>query len=149
MKILILFTTIFIVFTGCEENSISENEPVDYSIDQKLSCFCPFSGMTVRLYVKADTIAGAFDISAKTHLPKNEWKRYKTIKDLLEEISSLDTSVFIVKVSYDPVYHYPAYISVNPKPVYVNDTIIRVITDAGFSYTTGNYIELNNDLKVL
>ena len=115
--IIILFTSVCIILLGCKENSISGNESVDYSIDQKLSCFCPNSGVTVRLFVRADTIADAVDLSNKIHLPKNEWERYKTIKGLFEEISILDTSVFTVKVSYDPVYHYPSFLSVNPKPV--------------------------------
>ncbi|MFZ0454567.1 MAG: DUF6174 domain-containing protein [Ignavibacteriaceae bacterium] len=140
MKAMIFFTVIYIVFSGCNENSISENESIDYSIDQKLICFCPHANMMVRLYVRADTIADAIDISKRIRLPKAEWNRYRTIKGLFEEISSLDTSIFAVKVSYDPVYHYPAYISANPKPIYINDTTIQVITDAGFSYTTSNYI---------
>ena len=138
--IIILFTSVSIILLGCKENSISGNESIDYSIDQKLSCFCPYGDMTVRLFVKADTISDAIDISKGIHLSRSEWNRYKTIKGLFEEISSLDTSIFIVKVSYDPVYHYPAYISANPKPVYVNDTIVQVIMDAGFSYSTNNYV---------
>lgn len=138
-RTLIFFTAICIFLLGCNENSISENEPIDYSIDQKLSCFCPNSNVTVKLYIKADTIADVIDISKRIHLPKNEWKRYKTIKGLFEEISTLDTSVFKVEVKYDPVYHYPAYIYVSPKPIHVNDSIIQVIKDADFSYSTSNY----------
>ncbi|MEJ2617173.1 MAG: DUF6174 domain-containing protein [Ignavibacteriaceae bacterium] len=140
-QILILLSAVYLLFSGCKENSISVIESIDYSIDQKLSCFCPNSGVTVRLFVRADTIADAIDLSEKTHLTKNEWKGYKTIKGLFDEISALDTSIFTVKVSYDPVYHYPAFISANPKPVYVNDTIVQVIMDADFSYSTSNYIE--------
>ncbi len=141
MKAMIFFAVIYIIFSGCNENSISGNESIEYSVDQKLSCFCPFGDRTVRLFVKADTIADAIDISKGIHLSKSEWNRYKTIKGLFEEISSLDTSIFTVKVSYDPVYHYPAFISANPKPVYVNDTIVQVIMDAGFSYSTSNYVK--------
>ena len=147
--ILILSTAICIILYGCNESSISGSESIDYSIDQRLSCFCPNSDMTVRLFVMADTIADAVDLSKKIHLPKNEWNRYKTIKDLFETISALDTSIFTVKVSYDPVYHYPSYISVNPKLVYLNDTIVQVIMDAGFSYTTSNYVKYTEKLHMI
>lgn len=140
-QILILFTAICIFLSGCVENSLNENELVDYSIDQKLSCFCPNSNMTVRLYVRADSISDAIDIDKGIHLPKNEWEHYKSIKGLFDMIPKLDTSIFKIEVLYDPVYHYPAYISANPKPIYVNDSIIQVIMDAGFSYSTSNYIK--------
>lgn len=139
--ILILFTVICIFLSGCDENSLNVSESMDYSIDQKLSCFCPNSNMTVRLYVRADSIADAIDIDKRIHLPKNERERYKSIKGLFDMISKLDTSIFKIEVLYDRVYHYPSFISANPKPVYVNDSIIQVIMDAGFSYSTGNYIK--------
>lgn len=139
--IFILYTSICIILWGCNENSINVKESIDYSIDQKLSCFCPNSNVTVRLFVRADTIADAIDLSKKIHLTKNEWNHYKTIKGLFDEISALDTSIFSVKVLFDPVFHYPAYISANPKPVYINDTIVQVIMDAGFSYSTSNYVK--------
>ena len=122
MLILLTWTCFFLL--GCNENSISGSESFDYSIDQKLSCFCPFGNKTVRLYVQADTITDVIDISSEVHLPRNEWNRYRTIRGLFEEISSLDTSNYIVKVSYDPIYRYPAYIRVDPKPIYMNDTTV-------------------------
>jgi hypothetical protein len=140
-QVLLLFTAVYLLLSGCSENSTGVTELIDYSIDQRLSCFCPNHNVTVRLLVRADTIADAVDLSNKIHLPKNEWERYKTIKGLFEEITSLDTSVFTVKVSYDPVYHYPSFLSVNPKPVYLNDTTVQIIMDAGFSYYTSNYVK--------
>jgi Family of unknown function (DUF6174) len=140
MKIFIFFALISFVFAGCE-NSVTENEPVDYSIDQRLSCFCPNSDKNVRLYIRADSIADAVDISKKIHLPKDEWGRYKTIKGLFDEISLLDSSVFTVEVSYDPIYQFPSLINAYPKPIHVNDSIVQIIMDAGFSYSTSNYVK--------
>lgn len=144
MKSLIFMIVILtlILFSGCEQTTGPSvgTESIDYSIDQKLSCFCPGRDRTVRLFVSADTIADVVDLSNKIRLPANEWYLYKTIKGLFDEISSLDTSVFTVKISYDPVYHYPLFIYANPKPVYVNDTIVQIIMDAGFSYSTSNYL---------
>ena len=140
-RVLLLFTGVYLILSGCSENSTEVIESIDYSIDQKLSCFCPNRDVTVRLFVRTDIIADAVDLSNKIHLPKNEWERYKTIKGLFEEITSLDTSIFSVKVSYDPVYHYPSFLSVNPKPVYLNDTTVQIIMDSGFSYYTSNYVK--------
>ncbi len=141
MKIIIIIILYCLIFTGCNENTVNNEKQFDYSIDQKLSCFCPRAGVPVKLFVSADTIADAIIIPDKSRLPRNEWNRYRTIKGLFDEIAKWDTSKYTVNVSFDPEYQYPAYIYVNPKPIIINDTIIHVIADGDFSYSTSNYVE--------
>jgi hypothetical protein len=144
MKTKILLIVSMLFFSGCYENSINNFERVDYSIDQKLSCFCPGAAETVRLFVREDSIVNAINTADKSCLAKEEWNRYRTIKGLFDEIANHDTSIFTVNVTYDPVHHFPSYIYVNPKPVKINDTVIQVAADADFSYTTSNYTEYRN-----
>jgi hypothetical protein len=138
---LIIIISIYFIFSGCNDASVNNKKQFDYSIDQKLSCFCTRAGVPVRLFVSADTIADALIIKENLPLPKDEWKRYRTVKDLFDEIAKWDTLKYTVNVSFDPEYNYPAYIYVNPKPIFINDTIIQIIADADFSYSTSNYVE--------
>lgn len=95
-----------------------------------------------KLFVKADTIANAVDISSGSYLTYARWKPYRSIRDLFDEISRRDTSVYIVRVVLDSTYNYPTFVYFNPKPVVHGDTVITV-TDAQLSYTTRNYQKLN------
>lgn len=141
MKSLMFISIAFMVLIGC-----ANNNPVgglypeyDYSIEQSWNCFCPNSGMKVKVFVRADTIANVILLSDNSYLPYDEWGRYKTIKGLFSEVASIDTLAYNVSVSYDSVFHYPSYIYVNPKPVVVNDTIVCIIQDAWFQIETRNF----------
>jgi hypothetical protein len=61
----VLATTLFVI--GCE-TGVNESEPLDYSIDQKLVCYCPQSSRWVRLFVGADTIVRVTDICSGADL---------------------------------------------------------------------------------
>jgi hypothetical protein len=142
MKSTTFISVIFILFSGCTKNdeSINVGQTVEYSIDQSRSCFCPQAGEPVRLFVVADTIADAVWIKTNSHLTPVEWQRFRSIKGLFNEITLWDTSsIFKVIASYDPFYHYPSKIDIEPKPIIVNDTIVSIITDVGVVYTTWNY----------
>lgn len=143
MKTLVFLSFILYVFYGCLKNDISmnDNAQYDYSIEQSMSCFCPQGGEKVKIFVAADTIADVILFSNNSHLAQDLWGRYRTINGLYTEVARWDTSTNVVKVLYDSVYHYPSYVSINPKSVIINDTLVSEISDAGFSYTTKNYIK--------
>ncbi len=109
------------------------------AIEQVRKCFCLGGGREVKIYVKDDVIVEAIDPANKSEIPKDEWNWYRTINGLFDEISSTDTSRFLLEVQYDSRYKYPSLVSIRPKPVVVNDSIIEVIADGDISYSTYNY----------
>ena len=142
MKSATFIFAILILFSGCtkKDESVNIGQTVEYSIDQSRSCFCPQAGEPVRLFVVADTIADAVWIKTNSHLTPGEWHGFRSIKGLFNEIALWDTSsIFQVIASYDSVYHYPSNIDIEPKPIIVDDTIVRIMTDVGVVYTTWNY----------
>jgi len=143
MRSLAFISVAFVLLCGCSENDLLVNDNIkyDYSIEQSLFCYCINRGQKVKLFVRADTIADVVLLSDNSHLPYNSWRQYRTIKDLFNEIASHDTSRYIVKVSYDSVFHYPSYLYINPRTIVVNDSVIIEIADADVIYETQNFIE--------
>lgn len=138
-----LFCCIAILFlaNGCD-SPVNQNNSNDYSIEQQLGCYCPFGGVWVKLYVKADTIVQAIAIADNCRLSYEEQRGYKTIKELFNVMAKLDTSIYDVNIKMDSVNNFPSLISFNPKPEVHGDTVL-IITDAQMAYTTKNYIKLN------
>ena len=120
---------------SCDINTEKPN--YDYSIDQSLVCFCPPDG-TVRVFVKSDSISDVISLSDNVHLEKSRWSNYRTIKGLFNEITTHDTARFFVNVEMDQYRLYPTLVSINPKPV-TYDSVMIIISDAGYSYITSNY----------
>jgi len=142
MRKIFYLIIISILFVGCE-NSVENNiNSYDYSIDQRIDCFCPQAGIWVKLFIKSDTIANAIYIADNSPLTYEQIRPYRTIKGLYEEISKKDTSTYYIKVIMDSVSNYPSYIYINPKPKIHGDTVF-VIKDAQLSYMTKNYSKLN------
>ena len=81
----------------------------------------------------------AINTADETRLPENEWNQYKTIKGLFDEIAKVDTTYNNLIVTYDSDYNYPRFVSISPKPIKINDTLIVRIMDADISYSTDNY----------
>ena len=121
---------------------VNESQVYDYSIEQQMNCFCPQTGVWIKLYVKADTVADAIRISDDYHLKNEERKPYKSIKGLFDLIAGLDTVACMVTVRMDSVNNYPTFIYSSPRPVVIGDTVM-IITDAQWSYITRDYIRLN------
>jgi hypothetical protein len=145
MKTFISIVFPFVLFSGCTitDNSFSANKPIDYTVEQSISCFCPQSGELVKLFVVNDTIADAVWLSNNNHLNIVERCRFRSIKGLFTEIERWDSSAsFQVSVTYDPMNHYPSRVSIIPRPIIENDSVHGIILDAGISYTTWNYIKI-------
>lgn len=141
MRYVMLILVAGIIFFACGKNEITNQySNYDYSIEQKLSCFCPYSNTQVKLFVMADTISNVIKLSDNTQLPKDLWGRYKTIKELFDLIARLDTSTYDLKIEMDKSNKYPAFLSALPKPKIINDTLVQVISDMSYSYTTSNYL---------
>jgi hypothetical protein len=147
MKISMIIIFCSLLLIGCHKNDniLGIDDAYDYSIDQSISCFCPGDQEPVRIFVRSDSIVDAIAISTKNHLNICERRSYRTIRGLLAEIErwKSDTSLFQVFIEYDSVYNYPSVVSVYPKPVIINDTIVAIINDAGISYRSWNFIGHN------
>ena len=141
MKILFIILQIGLFFISCNEfnNPLSDLNQYDYSIDQVRKCFCPNAERKVKIFVKDDLIEDVINTTDETRLPENEWNQYKTIKGLFEEIAKVDTTYNNLIVTYDSDYNYPRFVSISPKPIKINDTLIVRIMDADISYSTDNY----------
>jgi hypothetical protein len=133
-----LITTIFL--NGCD-TPVNENKSYDYSIEQQTGCFCVLGGVWVKLFVKADTIADAINLSDNSRLAYEQQTQYRTIKGLNNELLSIDTSIYDIRVTMDTVLHYPSFIYFNPKPIIHGDTVL-IVADAQMSYSTRNYTKL-------
>ncbi|MCL5267458.1 MAG: DUF6174 domain-containing protein [Bacteroidetes bacterium] len=82
----------------------------DYTIDQKLTCFCPYSGQLVQVTVRADTVASVTRISDGNLLPRSI---YVTVDSLFGIIrNSMNDSL---DIRYNAEYGYPEYLDVNPQ----------------------------------
>jgi hypothetical protein len=144
MKSIPLTLVIIVLFSGCtkKDNTVNTIQQYSYSIEQSRDCFCPQAGDPVRLFIAADTIADAVWISTNEHLTPAAWQRFRSIKGLVNEVNYWDSSsAFQVKAVYDSVYHYPSYVSITPKPMIINDTLMSIVDDAAVSYRTWNYIK--------
>lgn len=142
MKFLFYSLFIFLVLLNGCDNILDENNSYDYSLEQQMGCFCPQGGIWVKLFVKADTVSKAIRISDNSLLSYNEFRFYKSIKGLFDEISQRDTSTYDVEINMDSINNYPTYVYFNPKPI-VNGDTVQVISDAQLSYTTKNYSKSN------
>lgn len=96
----------------------------DYTIEQKLTCFCPTGGLLVQVTVRADTIAGVVRISDGSTLPRSI---YVTVDSLFGIIRNSTSDSLVVR--YNAEYGYPEYLDVNPQlhPV-----------DGGYLFETSN-----------
>ena len=143
MKRNIYFIATLILFhAGCNSN-VDAPAVYDYSIEQKMDCFCTNSGAWINIYVSSDTVSYAERIPDGIKLSYDEFKSYKSIKGLFDFIAETDTSKYVLTYSFENGNDYPSYIYTNPKPVVVNDSIIGMVDDAELSYSTRNYVKMN------
>ena len=140
MKNLLFVFITTMILSGCD-TPVDKNNSYDYSIEQQTGCFCVMGGIWVKLFVKADTIADAINLSDNSRLAYGQQRQYRTINGLNRELLSIDTSIYDIKVTMDTVLHYPSFIYFNPKPIIHGDTVL-IVQDAQMSYTTKNYIKL-------
>lgn len=96
----------------------------DYTIDEKLTCFCTTNGQLVQVIVRADTVAGVVRISDGSVLPRSI---YITVDSLFGIIRNSTGDSLVVR--YNPDYGYPEYLNVNPQLHSV---------DRGFRFETSN-----------
>jgi hypothetical protein len=134
------FLGIILMILGCDA-VVDDKSSFDYSIEQKLGCFCPLGGVWTKLYVRADTIADAVFLADNSQLTFEERSQYRTINALLRDISQIDTTRYSVIVTIDTIHNFPSYFNFNPKPI-VNGDTAGIVVDAQVSYTTRNYFDL-------
>ncbi|MGE5806891.1 MAG: hypothetical protein ACM34M_13950 [Ignavibacteria bacterium] len=71
-------------------------------------------------------------LSDNKNFSHEEWESYRSIKDLFEIVSRLDTVNDNVTIRMDSENTYPSYIYFNPNPLDVGDSI-EIIYDAQWS----------------
>ena len=133
---------ISILFNSCD-NPVEEVISYDYSIEQKMDCFCSQAGVFVKLFITADTVSNALRVSDNQQLSYNEFKYYKSINDLYNLIAATDTNEYILIVTQNNEDNFPSYVYVDLKPIKINDTTFVSVSDADYSYTTRNYVKFN------
>lgn len=142
MKNLIVSLVVFLfTLIGCD-SVVDENSNYDYSIEQKMDCYCTQAGVWVKLFITADTVSSAIRLSDNFKLDYSNFWYYKSIKDLYNEISETDTNTYTLVVEYDSNSSYPSFLFKEPKPIVINDSTIVEIADAQVSYSTKNRIKL-------
>ena len=142
MKYLIcFFAALFFLFNSCDTIIVDESNSYDYSMEQRMDCFCSQTGIWVKLFIKADTVSNAVRVSDNNQLSYDDFKYYKSIKGLFDTITETDTTVYNLVVTYNSEINYPSYIYLNPKP-FVTDSITWIIADAELAYSTKSYVRL-------
>jgi hypothetical protein len=103
----------------------------NYMLDQTTDSWYPWSGDSVRITVKADTINKVFSLHGDSALASYLWLQYKTV-DQLFEIAELDTGGNEINWEFDTKYGYPIVLRYEIKPPPRTEGIIK--------YTTYNLI---------
>lgn len=142
MKTIITFLIVFLFAINSCDNIVDENNNYDYSMEQKIECYCSQGGVWVKLFITADTVSSAIRLSDNFKLDYNNFWYYKSIKSLYDEISETDTIAYILIVEYDTNNIYPSFLYKEPKPIVLDDSTTVTIADAQISYTTQNYVKL-------
>ena len=122
MKFLYYFFVAFVLLINGCDTLVDESNSYDYSIEQKIDCFCSHAGIWVILSITADTISNAVRISDKKLLTYNEFKYYKSIKGLFDTISETDTNTHQLIVTFDSEDNYPSFLYIDLKPIVINDS---------------------------
>ena len=99
----------------------------DYTIDQVRDCFCQLAGQTMRISVRADTIASVVNLSDGSEVsnPMAGW--YLTVASMFGVMRN--TSRDSLVITFNETYGYPDMLDINPQlhPV-----------DGGVLYRTSN-----------
>jgi hypothetical protein len=142
MKFSIYFFVVFLLLINGCDTLVDESNSYDYSMEQRMDCFCSRAGIWVKLFIRADTISNAVRISDNKQLTYDEFKYYKSINGLFDLISETDTSTHQLIVTINSEDNYPSFLYIDLKPIVINDSTIVTVADAQISYTTNNYIKL-------
>ena len=127
MSVLVLF------LSGCKDQGFDpfarwrSYDPPDYTIDQVRMCFCQLAGQTVRISVRADTIASVVNLSDGSEVSNSMARWYLTVDSLFRVIRN--TSRDSLVITFNETYGYPEMLDINPQlhPV-----------DGGVLYRTSN-----------
>ena len=101
-----------------------------YSMKQTTNSWYGWSGDTVIVNIKADTIADVFSIRSNSKLDYSAWIQYKTVNQLFD-IAQLDTNTHTLSYEFNQAYGFPSniYFSIKPPP----------ITEGGIRYTSFDF----------
>jgi len=118
---------------GCMDQGLDPYErwrfydPRDYTIDQVRMCFCQLAGQTVRISVRADTIASVVNLSDGSEVSDPMARSFLTVDSMFGIIRNTGTDSLVM--TFNETYGYPDMLDINPQlhPV-----------DGGVLYRTSN-----------
>ena len=85
----------------------------DYTIDQVRDCFCQLAGQTMRISVRADTIASVVNLSDGSEVPNQIARWFLTVDSLFGVIRN--TSGDSLVITFNETYGYPDMLDLNPQ----------------------------------
>ncbi|HLB01428.1 MAG TPA: DUF6174 domain-containing protein [Bacteroidota bacterium] len=101
----------------------------DYTIEQVLSCFCPYGGIPIKVVVRNRQVFKVYQAGNGFTLPAAYWSQFQSIDGLFDVAESVNPdSVSVFTVEYDARYGFPTVIFVDP-----SDTI----ADEEYGFRTG------------
>ena len=101
-----------------------------YSIKQTTNSWYGWSGDTVIVNIKADTIADVFSIRSNSNLNYSGWVQYKTVNQLFD-IAQSDTIVYELSYEFNQAYGFPCNLYFRTKS--------PAITEGGIRYTSFDF----------
>lgn len=136
-KLLLVFAGLLLILSSsCNKDSTNQppwktpyelwqlRNPHGYTIDQRRSCFCPYSGILVRVWVVADTV---FRVTTIPDTAIVSYPFYRSVDSLFSLIRNSTNDSLVIRCNAD--YGYPEYLDVNPQSHPV---------DGGFTYENSN-----------
>jgi len=98
----------------------------DYTIEQVRSCFCVYGGQSMRVIVRADTVASVVRISDGQVLTAEQAEWYWSVNDMFAFIRQSQDSLV---VRYNAQYGYPEYLDINPQLHPVDGGVLYLTTN--------------------
>ena len=86
----------------------------DYSMEQRLICFCAFGGEKFKVVVRNRAVVDVIDLDHNTHVPEQLRSSFKSIDELFTFLESLQgRDVAELRFEFDKAYGYPTKIYVD------------------------------------
>ncbi len=98
--------------------------PAAYAFWYQRGCFCPGDGAWIQVVVRGDSVIGLALVSARGAARGVDYAlrlKQPTLDGLFEELLRAHAKAAKVQVQFDPRWHFPTQIAVDPIPVAEDD----------------------------
>ena len=96
----------------------------NYTVEQRVACFCPFGATTFKVTVTAGTITRVHNPQTVMDLPANQFAQFRTVEQLFAEVRAAIPRAGVLKaVQYHPTMGYPTEVSLDPILNAVDDEV--------------------------